>query len=576
MAADMGFPGTLSPTIGQAWPQAVADGGTTGLGGGFNTIDCKNGTVAPTYSGNRFSWVADPAGSGLVVAKVNVNVGDSADIFGGHRAEMWRYPRDVNDGDDLYRAWALYFPPGFSVTGWGATMGQVHPGDGLSPVCGFYVIAGNMIFAVRDIANFNLGALITGQWLYLVSRVFHQPSSSGFVRFWWAAGSPPNIANTPTVSTSAVTQIGGNSWDKLGLYSDPSTGFNQSVYLGGFGRSSNSSIAIANARFSGLSGAGGPPIHNTFHFGTAIPLSLGISATLRDITTVPSSVPILDLFTAADGSISGRIPQPSGSGSWVTPEHTGDQGMSIASNVVASTAGTSASSNAVLTGVLIGPNCDVQFKLAALPPNTRSAFINFRVPNITYPRAFGTGSTYYELRAQKNSGVGDDRLILRQIINGTNTDLTVSSGSDTGFDWAVGDIARVTAQEVGSSTLLVGYRNGIEICRWTDSTVGRPTGAGLIAIGSNDGLTGATTRIDDVRASQFTAKMTASIPLSLNVAATMFKPTHPLRAMAASIPLAFGVGATMTSRNPSAGGTENPPQYPGLRNLRRFWQRRLY
>lgn len=243
--------------IGQEWPKVAVDGAAanTPCVAGFDSIDTPRGTLAPKYTGNSFESVPDPAGTSTVVAKVTLRPGENADVFGGHRAEMWKYPRDVPDGDDSWRAWSVWFPDGFATDGWGCTIGQVHPGDGLSPVIGFYIINNRMIFAVRDVANHDLGPVATGRWVFILSRLVTRRNNTGLAQCWVGIGTPPDALSPPRVTRANITTMfgPGNSWDKFGLYSAPTTTRTQVVYLGGYGRSSSRLVAQKGARFSDLS-----------------------------------------------------------------------------------------------------------------------------------------------------------------------------------------------------------------------------------------------------------------------------------------------------------------------------------
>lgn len=239
---------------------------TVNAGPGINTLGYDIDGNPP-----RFQTIDDLHGLGRKVVKCVLLPGDEATYWGTQRCELWEWPRPLREGDVVWRAWSVYFgdgtrgdPWGASTAPAGATVGQVHAGDGYSPTSEFCPLPDGGI-------NFDMRGAPRESWLLpikvsdiegkIVQMAFVTKMSTkadGYVKFWLALDKPPDVKAAPmkewtnivtmNVPPGGITDPGlHTSWDKIGIYAGQTTQNKLTCYWYGCGRTTAPETAMADA-----------------------------------------------------------------------------------------------------------------------------------------------------------------------------------------------------------------------------------------------------------------------------------------------------------------------------------------
>lgn len=210
----------------------------------FNTIDFAGYGTTPN---TRMSYVMSPADPTRLAVFHDLRSGDVAGHWGGHRCEQWRHPHDLAEGDESWHAWSWWFDDGFVPPSAWMELGQIHSGDGGSPVQALECLPnGHLNLSIRGDSNTDLGIVPRKTPIKVLLHVKHSSVwSKGLVEFWM--GWDP--LKTPTIRRTAQTLYGGNSWTKIGIYSN--SGACQATLLG-LGRAATAARAIELASGSAM------------------------------------------------------------------------------------------------------------------------------------------------------------------------------------------------------------------------------------------------------------------------------------------------------------------------------------
>lgn len=213
-------------------------------------------------------------------------------------------------------------------------------------------------------------------------------------------------------------------------------------------------------------------------------------------TNLPSS---RDTFTRAD--------QTGPGGNWTGPLFTGEGSLDIVSNTLHSALG----DGHTVGGVYYNSDESFTDEAACMTLVTMTATANAntsmwtRIPAAILPMGSPASSwDFYRVTATRVSGANNDTLTADEVVDGTFTTMTPSSGSTTfGADWGSNDLVGYTIRETGGQTEIVTWRlasggTWTLIGTYLSSTAGRQTSAGRIAIEINDNDFSDTGAIDDL------------------------------------------------------------------------------
>jgi len=189
---------------------------------------------------------------------------------------------------------------------------------------------------------------------------------------------------------------------------------------------------------------------------------------------------VLDDFTGSDGSINGRV---IGAYTWVAPFFTGNAAATIVSNALAGN-NTQDREGALTTA--IGPDVQVAVTIPAgtwVPGGAGDLTMTLFARVQGTPPLNPATATFYDIKT--NSITGDnDSILVRVIVAGTTS---VVLEQDIGTEWGAGDAFGAELVEEGGGTRIRVYRKPSagawsELGNVLDTTVGRPTTAGLVGL----------------------------------------------------------------------------------------------
>jgi hypothetical protein len=229
----------------------------------------------------RSSWVADPAGSGKIVAKLFVQANDEAEQYPGTgtRDNIWMGVHDQSPGDSAYFGLGFLIPNDFNYL-YGDPSGshdwlllwQNH-GDSADPppqalelrdsncLLGYHTYRNHLCFKIQTTTAtyfINLGAVRNQQvnhenhWGYLTLYVVFDHQGNGIVRGWFSWDTMPSTSDTPFVNQTVSTLYDENDgFPGFLVYreTDSSSSVQQIVYYCGFHRVgvlSSSKVSLPN------------------------------------------------------------------------------------------------------------------------------------------------------------------------------------------------------------------------------------------------------------------------------------------------------------------------------------------
>jgi hypothetical protein len=188
--------------------------------GGFNRSDYEGWSILDGVN-ERMSWATDLAGSGKVVAQLEVYGDDDADQYGGTRANIYESAARNCNGCDGWFAYGYYFPVGFQYPDqWLALMQNFEPSRPVQTIelrsgasCGSAAPRSHLCWGERQtpdnttVVYHDLGQVNEGHWSYIVARIKFRNTATGEIKVWRSDDRLPDVTQPPSVDVSNILTL---------------------------------------------------------------------------------------------------------------------------------------------------------------------------------------------------------------------------------------------------------------------------------------------------------------------------------------------------------------------------------